>query len=160
MGGAMGNFGLSERLSLVSGSQVDDVTVEDTWQQLSADPGSVLIDVRTRAEWAFVGLPDLSGLGKRVVTVEWQSFPDNSVDPQFQRRLAAALQDTGVTPDTGLYFICRSGGRSRMAAEVMTEAGFTKCHNVKDGFEGPLDDRRHRGTVGGWKAAGLPWVQG
>ena len=92
--------------------------------------------------------------------VEWQTFPDSRVDAQFTDRLAAALAASGATQNDALYFICRSGGRSRMAAEAMAEAGFRHCFNVADGFEGPLDDDRHRGRVAGWKAAGLPWVQG
>lgn len=139
---------------------VGDVSSRETFERLAASPNTVLIDVRTRAEWAFVGLPDLSGLGKRVVTVEWQTFPDNGVDPAFTERLTSALSEIGAGKTTDLYFICRSGGRSRMAAEMMTSAGFERCHNVADGFEGPLDAHRHRGTVGGWKASGLPWVQG
>jgi rhodanese-related sulfurtransferase len=141
-------------------SAVDDVSAHQVWEQLKTDPASVLVDVRTRAEWAFVGLPDLSSLGKRVVTVEWQTFPDNSVDPAFTQRLQSALSGTGAGSATELYFICRSGGRSRMAAEAMAALGYQRCHNVADGFEGPLDQSRHRGTVGGWKAAGLAWAQG
>ncbi|MBX9925763.1 MAG: rhodanese-like domain-containing protein [Hyphomicrobiaceae bacterium] len=139
---------------------VDDVSPRSAFETLASDGRSVLVDVRTRAEWAFVGLPDLSGLGKRVVTVEWQTFPDNGVDPAFPERLAAALTEIGADTQTELFFICRSGGRSRMAAELMTATGFTRCHNVAEGFEGPLDAERHRGKIGGWKAAGLPWAQG
>lgn len=139
---------------------VDDIAVRETWDRLKAVPASLLIDVRTRAEWAFVGLPDLSALGKRVVTVEWQTFPENSIDPAFTQRLKAALEGTGADATTELFFICRSGGRSRMAAEAMAALGYQSCHNVADGFEGPLDAKRHRGTVGGWKAAGLAWAQG
>jgi len=141
-------------------AQVDDVSPKSTFDHLASEPSAVLVDVRTRAEWAFVGLPDLSALGKRVVTVEWQTFPDNGIDPAFSERLSAALGDLGAGPQTDVFFICRSGGRSRMAAELMTSSGFTRCHNVAEGFEGPLDANRHRGTAGGWKAAGLPWVQG
>ncbi len=141
-------------------SAVDDIAVRDTWERLKVVPASLLIDVRTRAEWAFVGLPDLSALGKRVITVEWQTFPENSVDPAFTQRLKAALEGTGADTSTELFFICRSGGRSRMAAEAMAALGYQSCHNVADGFEGPLDQKRHRGTVGGWKAAGLAWAQG
>lgn len=144
----------------MNGSPVDDVSGRDTWERLGADPASVLIDVRTRAEWTFVGVPDLSGVGKRVVTVEWQTFPDNSVDPAFPARLDDVLKQMGVGAETELFFICRSGGRSRMAAESMAAAGYARCHNVADGFEGPLDEFRHRGSVAGWKASGLPWVQG
>ena len=139
---------------------VGDVEVQVVWERLKADPAAVLIDVRTRAEWTFVGLPDLSALGKRVVTVEWQTFPENSVDPAFSDRLRAALSGSGADKGTNMYFICRSGGRSRMAAEAMAAAGFEHCHNVADGFEGPLDPNRHRGRIGGWKAAGLAWAQG
>ncbi len=139
---------------------IEDVPVDETWRRLEADSKAVLIDVRTRSEWAFVGLPDLSSLGKRVLTVEWQTFPDNRVDAQFAERLAAALTTAGAGKTDELLFICRSGGRSRMAAEVMAEAGYRHCRNVAEGFEGPLDDRRHRGHVAGWKSAGLPWVQG
>jgi rhodanese-related sulfurtransferase len=139
---------------------VDDVYADAVWERLKTVSKSVLIDVRTRAEWAFVGLPDLSALGKRVVTVEWQTFPENSVDPDFTQRLKAALAGAGVDADAELYFICRSGGRSRMAAESMAALGYQHCHNVADGFEGPLDASRHRGTIGGWKASGLSWTQG
>ena len=140
--------------------RVDDLPVEEVWARLRSDAAAVLVDVRTRAEWAFVGLPDLADIGKRVMTVEWQTFPDNRVDPAFAERLGGLLEAAGVSKDSELFFICRSGGRSRMAAEAMVAAGFTRCHNVAEGFEGPLDERRHRGSCAGWKAAGLPWVQG
>ena len=139
---------------------IRDVTVRDAWVRLGSDAGSVLIDVRTRAELAFVGVADLSPLGKRLVLVEWQTFPDSRVDPQFVEKLGAQLEVLGATHDTELYFICRSGGRSLSAARAMRAAGYQNCFNVGDGFEGPLDKDRHRGQVAGWKAAGLPWAQG
>ena len=139
---------------------IPDVSATETWDRLAADGRAVLVDVRTRAEWAFVGVPDLSALGKRIVAVEWQTFPDNRVDPEFAERLGAALSSVSAGKDDEVFFICRSGGRSRMAAEVMAADGFRRCRNVADGFEGPLDASRHRGRAGGWKAAGLAWVQG
>ncbi len=139
---------------------IPDVSVAETWDRLKADGRALLVDVRTNAEWAFVGIPDLSALGKRVLAVEWQTFPDSRVDPDFSERLSAALSAAGASIDDEVFFICRSGGRSRMAAEVMTAEGFRHCRNVADGFEGPLDADRHRGLIGGWKAAGLAWVQG
>jgi len=138
---------------------VDDVDVETTWQGLVSRPKSQLIDVRTRAEWTYVGLPDLGSIGKRPVLVEWQTFPDQAVDPRFIERLAGELKALGVEKDDELFFICRSGGRSLAAANAMAELGYRACHNVAGGFEGPLDDDRHRGSVLGWKAAGLPWLQ-
>lgn len=138
---------------------VDDVDVEATWQGLVSRPKSQLIDVRTRAEWTYVGLPDLGSIGKRPVLVEWQTFPDQAVDPRFIERLAGELKALGVEKDDELFFICRSGGRSLAAAKAMAELGYRACHNVAGGFEGPLDNDRHRGSVSGWKAAGLPWLQ-
>ncbi|ODA66337.1 molybdopterin biosynthesis protein MoeB [Methyloligella halotolerans] len=140
-------------------SEVDNVDVETAWKALSSSGGAQLVDVRTRAEWTYVGIPDLGGLGKRPVLVEWQTFPDQTVDPRFAERLAGELKALGVSPDDDLFFICRSGSRSLAAAEAMATMGFRACHNVAGGFEGPLDDDRHRGAIGGWKAAGLPWLQ-
>jgi rhodanese-related sulfurtransferase len=98
---------------------VGEVDVATAWKGLQASPRSQLVDVRTRAEWTYVGIPDLGPLGKRAVLV-----------------------------------------RSLAAARAMAAAGFRACHNVSEGFEGPLDDERHRGTLLGWKAIGLPWQQG
>jgi rhodanese-related sulfurtransferase len=139
---------------------VDDVDVATAWEGLTSKPGAQLVDVRTRAEWTYVGIPDLGPIGKRAVLVEWQTFPDQSVDPRFAERLAGELKALGVQLEDDLFFICRSGSRSMAAAMAMAEAGYRGCHNVAGGFEGPLDDLRHRGTVGGWKATGLPWLQG
>lgn len=137
-----------------------DVSVEEAWQRLASDPASVLIDVRTRAEWAFVGLPDLSSIGKQPILLEWQQFPTNLVDQDFAQRLKELLGQAGVEQSAELLFLCRSGGRSLMAARVMVGAGYTRCRNVAHGFEGGLDPTRHRGQVDGWKARDLPWVQG
>ena len=139
---------------------IQDVPVEEVWARLEKDPGSVLIDVRTRAEWTFVGLPDLDKIGKRVLTVEWQTSPDSKIDAGFPERLTKVLDAAGANKDSELFFICRSGARSRMAAEAIASVGYQRCRNVADGFEGPLDADRHRGQVAGWKAAGLAWVQG
>jgi rhodanese-related sulfurtransferase len=147
-------------LNLPDGEKaVGDVDVEETWQGLASRAQSQLIDVRTRAEWTYVGIPDLGPVGKRAVLVEWQTFPDQAVDPRFVERLAGELKALGVQLDDDLFFICRSGGRSLAAAKAMAEVGYRACHNVAGGFEGPLDDGRHRGSVSGWKAAGLPWLQ-
>jgi len=88
-------------------------------------------------------------IGKRAVLVEWQTFPDQTVDPRFAERLAGELRALGVQLDDDLFFICRSESRSLAAAKAMAAAGYPACHNVASGFEGPLDDERHRGSVGG-----------
>ncbi|MEQ1519369.1 MAG: rhodanese-like domain-containing protein [Usitatibacteraceae bacterium] len=139
---------------------IAEVSVEDAWSRLASDPGAVLIDVRTKAEWAFVGVPDLDKIGKKPILIEWHGFPDNRVHGDFAERLAEALDGIGAGKDAELLFLCRSGGRSLMAARIMSAAGFTRCRNVTHGFEGSLDAMRHRGRQGGWKARDLPWIQG
>lgn len=141
-------------------STVENVNVADVWQRLGDNSKAQLIDVRSRAEWAYVGQPDLSGIGKTPILIEWLYFPDMSPNTRFVEDLSAELKFVGATPDTDLFFICRSGVRSLAAANAMSLAGFVACHNVADGFEGPLNEKQHRGTLLGWKAAGLPWVQG
>ena len=139
---------------------IESVSVEDAWARLKGDPGAVLIDVRTIAEWAYVGLPELDSLGKRPVLVEWQGFPDERQNAAFVERVVEALRQLGADHENELLFICRSGQRSLRAARAMAAAGYRRCRNVADGFEGPLDADRHRGRLKGWKALGLPWTQG
>ncbi|HEX8970940.1 rhodanese-like domain-containing protein [Oryzihumus sp.] len=136
-------------------SYAGDVPPQEAYAALESDPAAVLVDVRTSAEWSYVGLPDLTGLGKRVLPVEWQRFPDGSVNEGFLDE----LRDAGVTEGAPIYFLCRSGVRSAAAAAAATRAGLGPAYNVTDGFEGPLDGHGHR-SVAGWKVAGLPWRQG
>lgn len=136
-------------------TQVPDVSPQAAWEALKTDPDAVLVDVRTDAEWNFVGLPDLSELGKKVVLIPWQMFPTMQVNGQFTEQLRKA----GVTPESRVYYLCRSGARSLAAGQAAQAAGFPQAFNVADGFEGPVGPDGHRGGVAGWKADGLPWVQ-
>lgn len=136
-----------------------DATPAEAWNALASERGAVLVDVRTAAEWNYVGLPDLSPLGGTLQRVEWQSFPSGSVNPDFVGTLDAALKAAGTPGDAPIFFICRSGARSAAAAAAMTAAGYSRCYNVAGGFEGARDADGHRGTVEGWKAAKLPWIQ-
>lgn len=132
-----------------------DLTPTDAWDLLKADRSAQLIDVRTPPEWTFVGVPDLGSIGKQTALIPWQSYPSMQVNPTFAedvRRISASV-------DAPLLFICRSGARSRAAAEAMSEAGYRRCYNVADGFEGPVDADGHRGHHSGWKAINLPWTQ-
>ena len=136
-------------------SHAGDVSPQEAYAALAADEEAVLVDVRTTAEWSYVGLPDLTGIGKRVICVEWQRFPDGAVNGDFVEQ----LQDAGLPDGAPIYFLCRSGVRSAAAADAATAAGLGPAYNVLDGFEGPHDEHGHR-TVSGWKNAGLPWRQG
>ncbi|PWJ48130.1 Rhodanese-related sulfurtransferase [Quadrisphaera granulorum] len=134
-------------------ARAGDFTPREAWNVLAADPRAVLVDVRTSAEWVFVGLPDLTPLGRRVVALEWTTFPDGANNPRF----LAELED--VAPkDAQVMFLCRSGHRSVAAADAAARAGWMRSFNVLDGFEGDLDADGHRG-VSGWRAEGLPWRQ-
>ena len=136
-------------------SYAGDVSVEDAWARLRDDSAALMIDVRTRAEWSYVGLPNLAQTGKKLALVEWQHFPGGEANPSFVDDVKAL----GASPDAPLFFICRSGARSRAEAIALTATGYTQCFNVTGGFEGDQDENGHRSTVGGWKAAGLPWEQ-
>jgi rhodanese-related sulfurtransferase len=132
-----------------------DISPAEAWTLLEKEPEAVLIDVRTRPEWTYVGVPDLGALGKETMLISWQVFPANAVNQDFVPQLSRAVPDQG----RALIFLCRSGARSRAAAQAMTAAGYKRCYNVATGFEGAADEKHHRGRVAGWKADGLPWIQ-
>lgn len=111
--------------------------------------GAKLVDVRTLPELLYVGRVPGS------LPVEWQTYPGNHLNPEFLAQLAQVAK-----PDDTLMFICRSGARSHSAAAAATQAGWRDSYNVLEGFEGDKDAAQHRNTVGGWRKAGLPWVQG
>ncbi|HVZ13468.1 MAG TPA: rhodanese-like domain-containing protein [Bauldia sp.] len=142
-----------------AGGYAGDISAKQTWDALAKSPPATLVDVRTAAEWAYVGVPVVSALGKQTVLVEWDEFPSGELVPDFIGRLKSELSKLGIGTDAPLYFICRSGNRSRQAAIQATAAGYSNSYNVTGGFEGRLDGERHRGTAESWKGAGLPWVQ-
>lgn len=134
-------------------SYAGDITPQQAWDLLNDNPEAVLVDCRTRAEWNWVGVPDLSSLGREVVCIEWNTAAGHN--DAFVDELKAA----GVTPgERPVAFLCRSGNRSIPAAEAATAAGIGPSYNILDGFEGNLDEHKHRGGTG-WRAIGLPWVQ-
>lgn len=134
---------------------VENVSPRQVWDALCTDPQAQLVDVRTDAEWTYVGLADLSRAGKQPALIPWQIFPAMTVNTAFVEQMRAA----GLTPAQKIYFICRSGVRSLAAAQAAQAAGFPHAYNVADGFEGNPDAEGHRGQLAGWKAAGLPWRQ-
>ena len=120
----------------------------EAWALLQHDAAARLVDVRSRAEWEFVGrVPD-------AIEIEWKSWPGMVPNGDFLAALAGQVDRTAP-----LLFLCRSGGRSHDAAAAATAAGFAACYNVLQGFEGDRNDNAQRNTVGGWRAAGLPWSQ-
>ncbi|RFC62443.1 rhodanese-like domain-containing protein [Fulvimarina endophytica] len=143
----------------MQGEYKADVSPSECWSRLSDHPNAFLVDVRTRPEWTFVGIPRLESAGKRPILAEWQTFPSMSIDPNFATTVADAIEKAGGDRDAEIYFLCRSGQRSASAAAMMTAHGFANCFNIAGGFEGPPDEAGHRGQRAGWKADGLPWQQ-
>ena len=152
--------------------QVGLVSPTDAWTALQDQTiPALLIDVRTRAEWSFVGVPDLSQLGQQAAFIEWQSFPTMEQNGAFTSAAMSLVQQMGVEQTQAeqpgakaIYFLCRSGVRSHHAAVAMTAACSrighdVACINIAEGFEGDLNGEGRRGEMNGWKAHGLPWRQ-
>lgn len=136
----------------VAVSYAGDITPQQAWELLQAEPDAVLVDVRTDAEWKFVGIPDTTSIGRRSLFVEWVTVAGAPNEGFVDELIRAGV---GGGP---VIFLCRSGQRSIGAAMAATAAGLTPAYNVLEGFEGPLDAEGHRGGRG-WRAAGLPWRQ-
>jgi rhodanese-related sulfurtransferase len=132
-----------------------DVSPPTAWEILRDDPTAKLVDVRTHPERHFVGLPDLSALGKAVVAVDWKTWPGMDRNATFLDEVRSAGVQTGDT----VLLLCRSGQRSAAAAQALSAAGFERCYNVAEGFEGDKDADGHRNSRNGWVVHGLPWVQ-
>ena len=109
---------------------------------------AVLVDVRSPEEYKFVGRV------AEAVHVPWANGTALIRNPHFVLEL-----ETKVDKDRVVLFLCRSGVRSALAAETATKAGYPRAFNVLEGFEGDIDNRQRRGTVGGWRHHGLPWIQ-
>ena len=125
------------------------VSPAEAWALRQQLPGSVIVDVRSAAEWQFVGVvPD-------AVRIELRTYPGMVPNPGFVTQLQQQVDKSAT-----VLFICRSGARSDEAARLAAEAGYSQVYNVLEGFEGDRDAAQHRGSVNGWKAAGLPWMQG
>lgn len=133
---------------------VADVSVQDAYAALTADQNAALVDVRTAAEWDYVGTPDLDALRKPVHLIEWVTYPNNQPNDAF----LSQLEEAGIAKDAPVYFLCRSGARSAAAASAAAQAGFSATYNILQGFEGDLDEAGHR-SVAGWRNSGLPWRQ-
>ncbi|KAF0813979.1 Thiosulfate sulfurtransferase GlpE [Andreprevotia sp. IGB-42] len=125
------------------------VTPREAQALLGELPNARLVDVRTQAEWQFVGTVPGS------VLLEWKRFPGMQANPDFLSQLTQQ-----VDPQHVVLFMCRSGARSNDAATLAAQNGYSEVYNVLEGFEGDRNGAQHRNEVNGWKAAGLPWVQG
>lgn len=127
------------------------VTPQEAYALLQQNPQIKLIDVRTHAERDWVGRVVLPS--SQHLAVQWSLYPGGTPNPDFLAQLADI-----AAPDTVLLFLCRSGVRSRHAAKLATENGYTNCFDILEGFEGDKDSAGHRKTLNGWCHAGIPWI--
>jgi rhodanese-related sulfurtransferase len=121
---------------------------QEAYELMGKESRAKLVDVRTHAEWNYVGRIPNS------VQIEWQTYPESQPNPNFLNELQAHADKQAV-----VMFLCRSGARSHAAAAIAAQAGYSHSYNVLQGFEGDRDANGHRNSVGGWRVAGLPWVQ-
>lgn len=136
---------------------VNEVSPVEAFKMLQSDGGGVLLDVRSRVEFEYVGHPT------DAVNVPWQDAPDWAVDPDFVVKVRGRLRElhgpNARVEELPVLALCRSGKRSMAAALALEEAGFKRVFNIAEGFEGERDRDGHRNTVNGWRRHGLPWVQ-
>jgi rhodanese-related sulfurtransferase len=125
------------------------VTPHEAYQLLLNDATVHLIDVRTNAERDWVGQVQIKP--EQLHAVQWNLYPSKS-NPDFLTELAQS-----VSKETVLLFLCRSGVRSKAAAQLATEQGYLHCYDILEGFEGDKDGQGHRKSINGWCYAGLPW---
>lgn len=130
-------------------TQIKSLTPKKAWTLLSPDSSAVLLDVRDRTEYSFVGHP------KGAINIPWKEAPDWRANPLFVDEVRQRIPSY----DTPVFLLCRSGQRSLDAAKALSAGGYKDLTNIEEGFEGPLDINKHRGTLGGWRYHGLPWEQ-
>jgi rhodanese-related sulfurtransferase len=141
----------------MSEHKLKDITPQEAWDLMSEDPRALLVDIRSSMEYLFVGHP------KGAVHVAWIDEPDWKVNPNFsteiRKLILGGVVHAGEIGSAPVMLICRSGKRTIDAGNQLLEDGLTNVYNVTQGFEGDLDDKHHRSTMGGWRCADLPWEQ-
>ena len=141
---------------------VVNLSPNEAWKILKENSDSLLIDVRTKEEYDFVGFADLTSINSnRSLFLPWRIYPNMAMNESFTEDLSILISKIFINhkpKNIDLLFICRSGGRSMEAALFMSDFGYN-CYNIIGGFEGAIDSFGHRGTTSSWKAENLPWRQ-
>jgi rhodanese-related sulfurtransferase len=135
---------------------IKEINPAEAWEILKSNPDAVLLDVRSRMEFDYVGH------ATDAVFVPLKEPPSWESDPTFVSNVTKVLQEKHPNrdpKDLTVLALCRSGARSMMAAEELTTSGFKQVINVSEGFEGDKDVKDHRNSINGWRFRGLPWVQ-
>ena len=123
-------------------------------ERLQNNPQVLFVDVRSKAEFKYVGYPENS------ILIPWIDDPDWEPNPEaFSDAVMQELDGRENLSDTEIILICRSGFRSNEALKCLENKGFTQVSHVASGFEGDLDENDHRGNLNGWRHDGMPWSQ-
>jgi len=123
-------------------------------ERLQNNPQALFVDVRSKAEFKYVGFPENS------ILIPWIDDPDWEPNPEaFSDAVMQELDGRENLSDTEIILICRSGFRSNEALKCLENKGFTQVSHVASGFEGDLDENDHRGNLNGWRHDGMPWSQ-
>ena len=123
-------------------------------ERLQSNPQALFVDVRSKAEYKYVGYPENS------ILIPWIDDPDWEPNPEaFSDSVMQELDGRENLSDTEIILICRSGFRSNEALKCLENKGFTQVSHVASGFEGDLDENDHRGNLNGWRHDGMPWSQ-
>ena len=139
------------------------LTATEALQLRAVDPDAVLIDIRSRAEVAFVGIAD--GVDRHipfmVVDAGWTFDAATGSyrlvpNPDFLESFETFAWDSGLDAETTIILMCHSGSRSARAANLLHQMGYQRVYSVIDGFEGDRGPAGRR-DLNGWKNAGLPW---
>jgi len=128
---------------------IENLNPKQSWALLQENSTAVMVDVRTAIEHSFVGCPP------NAINIAWKEFPAMQANEQF----IAQVEEKVTDKNAPVLLLCRSGVRSVAAANALEAAGFTRLINIVEGFEGALDDDKHRGNIDGWRFHGLPWQQ-
>jgi rhodanese-related sulfurtransferase len=139
------------------------VSAKEAHQKWSDAPGDVMIlDVRTPEEYLFVGHPTMAWK----IPVAAQSYEWDAGKEQFPMRPYPDFVDRVrqvARPDDVICVMCRSGGRSAIAVNLLAQAGFKHVFQILDGMEGDLVKDPDSVFAGqrmknGWKNSGCPWT--
>ena len=123
-------------------------------EKLQNNPQALFVDVRSKAEYKYVGFPENS------ILIPWIDDPDWEPNPEaFSDLVMQELDGRENLLNTEIILICRSGFRSNEALKCLENKGFTQVSHVASGFEGDLDENDHRGNLNGWRHDGMPWSQ-
>lgn len=131
---------------------IKTILPNEAFRLLQERPNAILIDVRSSMEFLFVGHPT------GAINIPWIDQPNWKINTHFVTQVRQAVLG-GAHGAAPVLLICRSGVRSLEAGDALIEEGFKDVYNVGEGFEGPLDEKHHRSSVGGWRFHGLPWEQ-